>query len=168
MIRMVFFDSCGPDGFLPLADIVRIERGWTSRDGEHHPSIVFMKGGKKVHVDDSTVDQILNSTRPIIAAIPGFLLLTYNYFPGTDDPGPWIDRETIIAWRDGQYGGLDPVLLTRWFDKMGEMHAVLEPTGAVQTQDRYYDDEEEWARSRRELIDLIHFQKMTDERGTVQ
>lgn len=151
--RMSFFDTGGPDGLRPTADIDRVERSWTARTGEHHSAFVIMKGGRKIEVEDNVVDQILNVQAPLIAAQAGFFLLTFCYFPGLPDPGPWLEKDAVLAWRTSIYGALEPVIIRRYFEGMQDDHAILHPNGLVESRDRSYNSVEHWQTEMKDLVD---------------
>jgi hypothetical protein len=167
---MMFFDADGPDGHFPVSEIARMERGWVSREtGEEHPTIIHMKDGKAVHVMRETLDGIVRGTQQMIPAAPGHRLLTLSYDPASPDPGPWVEQESIFAWRAGPWEGLTPVLLGRDPGGLGDENAILEPDGRVQAMYYAYSSIAEWqAAIVAEIDEAYKAQLIKDAGGSVQ
>lgn len=151
---MAFFDTGGPDGLLPVADIERMERGWVSgSSGEHHSAVVTMESGRTIEVEDAVIDQILKVQSQLIPVAEGHTLVTFCYFPGTSDPGPWMEQRNIVAWRTSVHGALEPVVLDEHFAFMEADHAVLFLDGKVEARDRPYDSIDHWMKEMKDPVD---------------
>jgi hypothetical protein len=104
------------------------------------PAIATLVGGKKVELAFNR-EQISDFLKPIVAAGPGFWLLT----AGNDDEGkPFIGRYPIIAWRIFE-DYVKPVTNQGYtFDKQA-IGGILYPDGRVeQIGVSTYDNETEW------------------------
>lgn len=153
---MAFFDSGGPHGLCPVAEIDHVELGWTSRTGEHNPAFVIMKSGRKIEVEDAVVDQIVKLQATVIPAQNGCNLLTFCYFPELPDPGPWFEKDAVLAWRASIHGALEPMVVREGFERMGSEHAILHADGRVDTRDQNYDSVDRWMTEMKGAVDAIN------------
>lgn len=132
---MAFFDTGGPDGFISTSDINRLERGWYSkREGRDHPSVLFMNDGKKIHVEHSQIDRLVEGSYAATPALEGFNLLTYWYDPSLEGDVPSVQSQPIIAWRL-RPGSPMPVVLEECIDdETYDRTAIEQPDGQVYSQ----------------------------------
>lgn len=144
----------------PISSIVKMQKAWKGRDGRDHPAKIYLTGDRELDVHDRDIERITRQSSPVIPALPGFELLAFGYEPHDDEPGPWVHREMIIGWRDGQFGGLDPVVIDYGFDEMEDRHAILRPDGKVQTGESWFDSEDEWVASMKAQADDDHATKL--------
>jgi hypothetical protein len=151
--------------FYPIADIKEMRHAWKDARGGEHPAFIEFKDGRDIRVNDADINRIVRQSTPIVPATPGFELLYFGYMPGIEDPGPWVHREPIIGWRDGQYGGLDPVVVDYDFTELENQHAILQPDGRIQRGERWYDSEQAWVDDMKAMEDAAHHRKQQDQGG---
>lgn len=142
--------------FYPIDDIKQMRHAWRDTRGGEHPASIEFKDGRAIQVDDTDINRIVRQTTPILPALPGCQLLSFGYMPDEDDGGPWFHREPIMGWRDGQYGGLDPVVIDYYFDEMENQHAILHADGQIQIGERWFKSEAEWADYMKSTADADH------------
>lgn len=144
---MRFFSARG--GYYPasrIEQIIPIRIGGRSPDDNDPKVTVWMQGGSPVEARQSEIDRLSRATSPVLPAQPGLYLLTFWYDPEDDDqPGPGARSEPILAWRIGQHGGAEPIVLDFEFEEMEDRHAMLDRnTGRVHHAFGDYDSEAAW------------------------
>ena len=69
----------------------------TSGDPTRGRTRATLSDGETLLLDDS-FDAIERALLPVVAATPGYTVLSY-YATGGDDDGPWVERRPVTAWR---------------------------------------------------------------------
>jgi len=161
---MKFFDN-GRNEFYPLDAIESMRKSYKLRGSDQHvPAKIYLKSNPEhgIETEDYTIDQILRVGASVVPADPGMRLLTFVYHPGSDDPGPWVHDEPILAWRVGHHGGIDPVVIDIHFEGMDAYHAIRDATGQVYNFEANYSSQEAWEMDMRNSADREHARKLAE------
>lgn len=106
---------------------------------------IILTDGWEALISQHEVSAIRRAGAKIIPAQPAYFLLTFAY---DSDPerelDPFVHKDPIIAFRVGEYGGLDPVTLDWEFTEMGFRHGVLHPDGGVYSAGDAWEDVDKW------------------------
>nr|WP_143840411.1 hypothetical protein [Novosphingobium panipatense] len=139
---MTFFDT-GRNEYLPIADIEAMYGSYGGiRGREYKSAAIQMKDGRRIEVDESVIEDVLRLTHTVIPAEPGYKLLSF-YHDSIENEN-YFSEDTVLAWRAGQYRGLDPVVVDSEFTTLTAVHGILEPSGKVQTFECGYEDRSAW------------------------
>lgn len=145
--------------YFPVSAITKMRKATKDRNGREYPAMIYLTDDREYPVHDRDIDRIVRQSAPVIPALPGFELLEFRYDAGGNEPGPWIHREPIIGWRDGQYGGLDPVIIDYDYEEMGDHHGILQRGGQIHTGEQWFDTEAEWVACMKARADDEHARK---------
>lgn len=140
-----FFEARG-GAMYPINSIDRMYKSSTDRDGTKRPARIFrVDKDEPVEVYDYTIDAIVSAGGSRFSACPGYRLLTFSYYPGDAEAGPYIFDEPIVGWRVDELCAVQPLVLDGEFQAVNSNQAIQEPNGIVHSTLGRFDTKDAWA-----------------------